>query len=303
MGRRAAGRRRVRMGALLVVAAVLMTGCAKSDPTVAPIRSGEPAAEVGIERNIPYRDVDGQTLDLDVCTPAEPTGADPAVVLIHGGGFNQGSKDDEGIQNLCVWFAENGYVAVPVTYRLSPAVYPAPLEDVQAAVAWLRDPAQAAYFGIDPARIGAFGSSAGGILSMSLGTFGEGPLTEGSRVGAVIALSGVSDMGPTALELGEPTPEAAALILAYLGCESVVECAVGADASPITHVDAGDSAGLFFASDAELVPFQQSQALADALVGVGVAGQALITPGNAHGLPLLDADNRRAILEFLGANL
>lgn len=302
MGRRASGRRRVQAGFLALAVAVLV-GCAVDDPTVAPSRSASAGPEISVEKDVPFREVDGVSLSLDVCTPAEPTGSDPAVLLIHGGGFSQGSKDDEGIQNLCVWFAENGYVAVPVSYRLDGSVYPAQLEDVQGAVSWLREPAQAERFGIDPARIGALGSSAGGILSMSLGTFGEGPLAEGSRVGAVVALSGVSDMGPTAASLGAPTAEAASLILAYLGCTSVTDCAIGAEASPLAHVTAGDSPGLFFASDAELVPYQQSQVLADALVGAGVGAQALIDPGSAHGLPLLTTDNRAAILAFLEATL
>lgn len=294
---------------ILVVAAIGLTGCQRgADPTIATGSAAPSAAGPTIERDIVYRDSGGEELALDVCTPPVEEGTTPsplpAVILLHGGGFTQGSRNDEGIQNLCVWLAENGYIGVPVSYRLAAAtVFPAQLEDVQAAVTWLRDPAQAARFGIDPARIGVLGSSAGAILAMSMGTFGEGPLTEGSRVGAVVSLSGVSTMTADALELGEPTPESASMLLTYLGCETVAECPVSVDASPITHVAAGDSPGLFLASDNELVPYQQSQVLADALTAVGVPATAIVDPGTSHGLPLMTGTNRALVLEFLDTYL
>ena len=208
MNRGAGGavRARARVAVLLIAVALSAVGCSqRADPTVAPTRNADPVAEVTVARDIPYREIDGETLAVDVCLPAAPTGADPAIMLLHGGGFTQGSRADEGIQNLCVWFAEQGYIGIPVSYRLGEdEIFPAQLEDVQAAAAWLREPAQTTAYGIDPARIGVLGSSAGAILAMSAGTFGEGALTAGSRVGAVVSLSGVSAMSADAIDLGEP---------------------------------------------------------------------------------------------------
>lgn len=299
----AAGRyTRIGAAAIVLLLAVGASACAqKRDPTVAPTRiTPTPTSDVTIERDIPYRDVDGETLALDLCLPAEPTGADPAVLLLHGGGFTQGGRDDEGIQNLCVWFAERGFIGVPVSYRLGDGqVFPAQLEDAQAAVTWLRDPENAATYGIDPAKIGALGSSAGGILAMSLATFGEGSLTEGSRIGAAVSLSGVSIMTEQALTVGEPTPEAANLLLGYLGCRSTADCPPAAEASPLTHAGAGDSPMLMFASQNEFVPYQQSELLQQSLSAAGVPARVVVDPGTAHGYPLLTADNRTIILEFL----
>ena len=75
-----------------------------------------------------------------------------------------------------------------------PNVFPAAIEDVQAAVAWLRADEQIARFNIDPDRIGAFGGLAGGNLVALLGTLGSGDLTTASRVAAVAELSGPIDL-------------------------------------------------------------------------------------------------------------
>ena len=56
--------------------------------------------------------------------------------------------------------------------------------------------------GIDPARIGAFGGSAGAILVAEAGTAGTGPLDQGSRLKAVVELSGIMDFAP-----GGQTPD------------------------------------------------------------------------------------------------
>ena len=80
----------------------------------------------------------------------------------------------------------------------------------------LRAPEQVERFGLDPAKIGLLGSSAGAILAQTYATSGTGPTDEGSRVGAVVSLSGVSLLTEAALQLGVPSPEAAAMALNYL---------------------------------------------------------------------------------------
>ncbi len=95
--------------------------------------------------------------------------AAPAACLysIHGGGYIIGSysMDDAKFDHLCVKF---GCVGVSVEYRLSPeTAYPGPLDDCYMGLAWTF--ANAADLGIDPARIGITGVSAGGGLAAGLG--------------------------------------------------------------------------------------------------------------------------------------
>src|SRR5262245_53563643 len=118
------------------------------------------------DRDVEYSAVGGRQT-IDVIRPRENSSiARPAVLLVHGGGFRAGSK--ESYIPLAVKLAEHGYVAATANYRLSPRnQFPAPVEDVKAAVRFLR--ANAAKYNIDSKRIGALGGSAGGHLVLMLG--------------------------------------------------------------------------------------------------------------------------------------
>lgn len=84
----------------------------------------------------------------------------PALLHIHGGGYTLGAPEMGDVRNaaLCT---DLGCVIVSVDYRLAPdAVYPAALQDCHAALAWVHAHADA--LGVDRARIGIYGESAGG---------------------------------------------------------------------------------------------------------------------------------------------
>ena len=116
-------------------------------------------------RDIAYAPVSGaQKLDLHL--PAQAGDRLPLVVVIHGGAFLMGDKtmDAEEIAAL----VDAGFAAAALNYRLSgEARFPAAVEDVKAAVRFLR--ANAAEYGLDPDRFGAFDASAGGHLACMLG--------------------------------------------------------------------------------------------------------------------------------------
>src|SRR5204863_524776 len=110
---------------------------------------------VTFEKGIEFANPDNQHLQVDLARPKDGAGPFPAVVCIHGGGFRAGTR--EGYDKLCLTLAQRGYVAITVTYRLSPAYrFPAAVHDSKAAVRWLR--ANAAKYQIDPKRIGATGA-------------------------------------------------------------------------------------------------------------------------------------------------
>ncbi|MES2438765.1 MAG: alpha/beta hydrolase [Verrucomicrobiota bacterium] len=113
----------------------------------------------------------------------------PAVLLVHGGGWT--GKDGRWQMNpIARKLAKRGYAVLNVTYRLAPRWrYPAPVEDLQEAVKWMR--AHAAEQGIDPDRIATFGYSAGGYLAALTGLI-EGP--EDSRIRAIVAGGAPSDL-------------------------------------------------------------------------------------------------------------
>ena len=151
---------------------------------------------VTAEMDVEYSRV-GERVAMDIYKP-KASGIYPAVVAVHGGGFRGGNR--QSYRALCVKLAERGYVAATVSYRLSPAnQFPAHVEDVKAAVRYLR--ANAARLGLDPARIGATGGSAGGHLVLMLGLTGDLKDFEGSgpnqgfssKVQAVVNYYGPTD--------------------------------------------------------------------------------------------------------------
>lgn len=105
-----------------------------------------------------------------VATPARAAdGPVPGLLLLHGGGFVMGDLD--GTTPLAMGLCHQlGVTVVAVGYRLAPEhPYPAALQDCLAALRWTVD--QAAALGVDTARIGVYGMSAGGGLAAALTLF------------------------------------------------------------------------------------------------------------------------------------
>ncbi len=110
--------------------------------------------------------------------PVELEGAGPCVYSVHGGGYIRGTYDMDDAK-FDRWCPAYGIVGVSVEYRLAPeTAYPGPLEDCYAGLKWTHD--NAADIGIDPAKIGITGVSAGGGLCAALALLardrGEVPL-------------------------------------------------------------------------------------------------------------------------------
>ncbi|WP_040337580.1 alpha/beta hydrolase [Candidatus Blastococcus massiliensis] len=289
-------------GALLaVLPACSSTGSTPSEP--APSTAAAPD-DVRVEEGLTYWSGDGVELKLDACLPPSAEQPSRAVLIVHGGGFTEGSRDDTAVRSLCQMTAQLGAAAFSVDYRLVPEeTYPAQVDDLANAVRWLREPAQVERFGIDPERIGALGSSAGAVIAQSLATQGEGPLDSGARVKAVVSLSGVSVLSPDGLRLGTPSEQAVALVLSYLGCTSPTECPQAVPASPISAVDPSDPPMLLVNGTGELVPAEQAVAMSDALRAAGVPVELLIVEEPKHGIGLLSGDVRREVLAFLEEHL
>jgi acetyl esterase/lipase len=237
--------------------------------------SGAPALAAGetVHRNVPYENVDGQTLSMDVSVPPGG-GTHPGVLLIHGGGFSSGRRTD--LAPIAQRLSAQGYVAFTIDYQLAPdAVYPAQLEDAIRAVAFMR--ANAARFHVDPARIAALGSSAGGTIAATLGAVcGRGD--SGGQVAAVAAWSGPMDL----TTIQEEAPSAFGLVRSYVFGRSPDFSNVRKlrDASPVSHVGPDAAPMLLSSSSAEPIPFDQYTEMATRLRQAGVPVR-LVQPDQA----------------------
>jgi len=120
----------------------------------------------GIEKNIAYLPQNTKVKDKGCCVldVIKPVGEAPfpVVMLIHGGGFIAGDKQQ--LTRLAAILANRGYLVFNVNYRLSPEVqFPAHLSDCVFALDWVRKNAES--YGGDISRVCVGGGSAGGYLS------------------------------------------------------------------------------------------------------------------------------------------
>lgn len=302
-----------------VIAGAMLVGIVACTGSTAT--GDRPDAVIRVERNLAFprlstdpgvtvipnlvygRAADKSRLLLDVCLPSAPrSGTRAAVLMAHGGSWERGDKATVAYRAVCQWLARSsGMVVFNADYRLAPRYpYPAAIADLRTAVRWIRQPAQQRRFDVDPDRVGAFGGSAGANLVALLGTEGRGRLDTGSRVAAVVELS-----GPIDLRGEDLAPALRASQLSYLGCASFDPCRRAARASATTWVDRSDPPFLIAQSTKELIPLAQSTRFVEALRSAGIPTTFLQTVGTNHSIAQLPGNPRlRArIVQFLRANL
>lgn len=245
-----------------------------------------------------YRRVGARSERVDVYVPegVPPRGGWPAILAIHGGGWQGGNKGGYG--EMAARLAQYGYVVVAPDYILSrPGApsWPENLEDVRAAVRWIRTHAKE--YGVDPRRIAALGASAGGHLAALLGT-DQVDHQDGlsSRVSAVIDFYGPTDLRALAASRSE-TVGPLRLLLGGLPDELPDRYDA---ASPIWHVSHDDPPMLIVhGSDDSLVPVEQSRALADALDAAGVPNRLIVIENARHGFEFRINNQRDLLPEII----
>jgi acetyl esterase/lipase len=227
-----------------------------------------------------------QKLDLFIPDTGKKS---PLIIWVHGGAFRSGSKKD----HVPLEYVERGFAVASLNYRLSQqAVFPAQIEDVIAAVRWLR--ANAKQYRLAPDRFGAWGESAGGHLVALLGvlgstdTFAVGEHVEiSSRVQAVADYFGPTDFLqmdgqrlPDGMIHDSPDSPESQLIGGALPTHKDL----AARANPITYVTKEAPPFLIVHGDRDpFVPYGQSVLLKEALVALGVPVTFYTVSGEGHG--------------------
>lgn len=236
-----------------------------------------------IERAVPYSRTHTQSRLLDWFFPTREKANGRCVMLIHGGGFQKGSR--EQWDSVAMALSDIGYVCASVSYRLAPShIFPAPVEDVRIALDFIGRHAQK--YGVNPKSIAVMGSSAGGYLAAMLAL-----LAPKDSLGWTDELSGES-----------PRPAAAGLYCPVVvtqfepdecvqldGC---IRALLGADcnearraaAAPLERITAQAPPFLFLhGTKDELVPAEHCERMAAKLRACGVAASVCLIPGAGHG--------------------
>ncbi|HLI48356.1 MAG TPA: alpha/beta hydrolase [Chthonomonas sp.] len=240
--------------------------------------------DVTVQKNVPYGEVGGVKLLMDVYLPKTAPSKRPGIVLVHGGGWVGGDKIFYA--NIGKAFAEHGYDAFSVNYRLAPKFhYPAQLDDVQRAVRFLR--AHAADYDLDPQRIGAMGDSAGGYLVAFLGLCDTRDNSDpalanySSKVQCVVDFYGPTDF-TIPPEQAHINAFVANLLTMYFGKKPGEDPTLYREASPVIYASKSAPPFLILQGTADtLVPPDQSERLYDALHKAGANVTLLL----AYGLP------------------
>ncbi|MFE9913870.1 alpha/beta hydrolase fold domain-containing protein [Micromonospora sp. NPDC005553] len=247
-------------------------------------------------RDIVVHEVPGfRPLTLDLVVPVTAPRPAPVLVWIHGGAWLFGSpkQPPDWLMTVDPFTAaiRAGFAVASVQYRLSgEAHFPAQLDDVKAAVRWLRRHGDKV--GVDGERIGVWGESAGGHLASMVALTGDDQ--DDSRVLAAVCWYAPSNLltmqsqahpsgtidhdaadSPESLLIGAPLPDNPHL---------------GRAASPITYVSDQAPSMLLIHGDQDLVvPVGQSRELAAALTEVGAEVELSVVRGADHcfaGVPL-----------------
>jgi acetyl esterase/lipase len=261
----------------------------------------------------------GTALTMDVFTPKKDANG-AAIVFVVSGGFV--SRHEAIHLSFLKPFLDHGYTVFAVVHGCQPRFQvPEIVQDMNRSLRFIRYHAKE--YGIDPERIGVTGASAGGHLSLMLGTAGDkgNPKAadlieqESSRVQAVACFFPPTDFlnyGGPGLEKIHATdyrPEFRSsfdyreLDKKTNLWERVTDQSklrdISRGVSPITHITPDDPPTLIIHGDKDpLVPLQQSESFIEKLKAAGVEGKLIVKKGAGHGWPDMGKDLEQFIEWF-----
>ena len=234
-----------------------------------------------VYRDVPFRETGDGTLLLDFHYPRDAEGSVPLLVHVHGGAWAFGSKGGGRFARVPL---SEGMAVASAGYRLSgTASYPKPVRDVVGAMAWVREHANEV--GVDPERVGVTGESAGGHLASLVAAAPDVPALRPSgapagaaRASCVVSVSGVYDFA-----VEGDGGVGGRLVREFLGCEDEACEPQRTQASPVTHLDSGDSPALLYHGTADsVVAYEQAERYVEAAEDAGVPVSLVTGEGGGH---------------------
>jgi acetyl esterase/lipase len=277
----------------------LLAGSAITQTSSAVTQTTAPPA-VEIMPDVVYGHKDGLALTFDVLKPkANANGA--AVIFMVSGGWVSSYSPPQQAATRFQELLNKGFTVITVRHGSSPKYFiPEIVADVRRAVRFIRFNAKR--WGVDANRLGVFGGSAGGHLSLVLGTASDNGdpnakeefLKESDRVAAVVAYFPPVDLRQLARGVNPPPP-ANGRPDRFPALNFEKEKAP--DYSPIVHVSADDPPTLLIHGDKDdLVPVSNSKIIYEAFQKNNVKTQLIIIEGAGHGFRGEDAKRASAAM-------
>ena len=230
---------------------------------------------VNITPDVVYGHKDGMALTFDVFRPKENANGIGVLFMVSGGWVSTWVEPKQSMpmfKHLLV----AGYTVITVRHGSSPRyVVPECVSDVQLALSYISK--HASDWQIDPKRLGVFGFSAGGHLSLMLGTVGGAKRgsDEVARVAAVVAVFPPTDLAPYVDPNSPLREQFPALKFEPSKAEAF---------SPLMQVTADDAPTLLYHGDKdELVPLWHSEKIQKAFEAVKVESDLVVIKNAAHG--------------------
>ncbi|MCX2838244.1 pectinesterase family protein [Salinimicrobium sp. MT39] len=216
----------------------------KDYPFISPVEL-QFSERIDAIENVVYQKTAERDLTADVYMPKSEKGEKfPAVLLIHGGGWLTGSK--ENLQPLARSLAAEGYVAVTAAYSLgTEALYPAAVIDLKNAVKWMKENAEQNR--IDAEKIAVLGASAGAQLATLIGVTSGSEKFKAKESGfsddiqAIINVDGI-------VSFVHPDSEEGWMAATWLGGAKAEKFEIWKEASPLEYVGANTPPTLFINS-------------------------------------------------------
>lgn len=204
------------------------------------------------KNDIVYCSYGKRKMKLDVFFNKNKKVKQTAIVLIHGGGWRSGSREQH--HQMAQKLASLGYVCFTPEYRLSTeALFPAAIYDLKASIRWIRENAEK--YHVNPNQIVSLGFSAGGQLAAFIGVTGNMPLFEGdisnskskSQVNAIVDIDGtLSFVHAESSEANDPKNFGASA--QWIGYSMKENTKLWEAASPLSYVNASTPPTLFINS-------------------------------------------------------
>jgi acetyl esterase/lipase len=257
-----------------------------------------------VHRNLEYIKGGHERQKLDLYVPEKADGPLPVIVWVHPGAWMFGGKEE----CPAIPFLSKGYAVASINHRYSrQSPFPAQIEDCKAAIRWLR--ANAKTYNLNTERFGVWGASSGGHLSALLGTSGDVKDLEGtqgetgpsSRVQAVVDWFGPTDVAKMGgMHDNSDSPESR-----LLGGPVQENKDKAERANPIAYVSKDDPPFLIMHGDRDnMVPFNQSELLYEALKKAGVDATFHPVKGAGHGGRAFGSEeNMRLVEKFFDKHL